>query len=256
MTLADIRGATYTKTRGFVRDDDSEPAKAAGLAQETAMPKPEDANAELQAAEDEPVDEDGYRCEMPGPKKPAKKPKARKARPAPERTGPSLTELQGQILAIVGPLMDAEDAGDEKRAAQLADALEALGHDLDTKTDGYVHVIRRFESLASERKGAAADLAEMARADANRAKRIKARLLEAMEALGQDKAGHLHRVTLVAPSRNKVVVTGDVSDMPTRYTTTTLVTKPNKDAIEAALARGEALPFAELQPVAPHLRIK
>lgn len=124
-----------------------------------------------------------------------------------------------------------------------------------SKLDGYGSLVMENTARADALKAEAARIADLSKAHANRAAKLKERLHYFMETQGQSKleTGRF-KFTVCANPQPQLVVSAEAIDLPEQYRR--IEYKADNAAIRAALADGVKLPFALLGDRGTHLRIK
>jgi len=146
-------------------------------------------------------------------------------------TGGDITELESQIDAL----------------ATKADSLPAAFDDL-------MGLVRDIEARAEARKAEAKRLADRAKRDEATAAWFKSQILRVMMGAGaKTMETPRFRLTVAQPGGKPALEI--VAEVPDQFTEVVTEVVPNKDAIRAALDRGETLPFAHYVPKQPYLRV-
>lgn len=118
--------------------------------------------------------------------------------------------------------------------------------DLPAKVDSIQFVITRMASAAEMFKAEADRYAKVAKGLEAGQTRLKAYVKDGMIFRGiTELEGQNNRFQL-SNGRDRLVL--DLEKLPEVYTTPTFGREPNKEAIEAALKRGEVIPGAHLEP--------
>ena len=160
----------------------------------------------------------------------------------------------GTLFEIVGDFQRLYDiAADGTDPQLLEDTLEALTLDLSDKTAGYVAVINQLDMEAAKADLLAKQFAEKRDARKNAVKRIKERLIVAMDALGEKEipAGDFTIKIVGNGGKQPLKITGDVPEQFNK-----VIIEPDNDKIRDALAKGEKLDFAHLEERGRHITIK
>lgn len=124
---------------------------------------------------------------------------------------------------------------------EMADTLEGLEHDFNTKVESTALVIKEYSAKAVAIKTQIDALSDLKRVADNNVERLKNYLREEMEKAGIAKVdGTLAKVTLGKPSE-VVSITGEV---PEEYQKVTV--SEDKTKIKAALKAGESVTGAVL----------
>ena len=131
--------------------------------------------------------------------------------------------------------------------------LEVLTTDLEKKSAGYVAVINQLQMEQDKADELAKEFTAKRDARKNAIKRMKERLIMAMDALGTKElpAGNFTIKIQGNGGQQPLAVTGDV---PEEYTKITIET--DNDKIREALKEGKELDFAHLEPRGRHISIK
>ena len=168
----------------------------------------------------------------------------------------NLYELTQEMIELDDLLASADDPDDPAIAEAIERALELHGA-RESKVDAYCALIAEINARAAARKAEAQRLADSARVAENNVKRLKARLLEAFNAMGIGKLETERFTVSVANNGGKAPLEIDPeidpATLPKEYQRITI--SPDSDAIRAALATTK-LPFAKLGERGQHVRIK
>jgi len=161
-----------------------------------------------------------------------------------------IAALDDLIDDLEGDVTGQEDAV----AAFLAENDVALTE----KVEGYARLIREHEARAAALKEEAERITALRKTSENRAKWLKARLVEAFDGLDIKKLQTATHVVSVANNGGKipVEVNVDTADLPDAYVRTTVKTAPDLDALRDALTAGADIPGVQLGQRGRSLRIK
>ena len=161
---------------------------------------------------------------------------------------------QSTLFEIVGDFQRLyEIATDGTDPQLLEDTLEALTMDLTDKSAGYVAVINQLDMEAAKADELAKAFAEKRDARKNAIKRMKERLIMAMDALGTKElpAGNFTIKIQGNGGQQPLKITGDVPENFNK-----VIVEPDNDKIRTALKEGKELDFAHLEPRGRHITIK
>ena len=140
----------------------------------------------------------------------------------------------------------------------FADTLEGIQGEFNEKADSLACFIKSLKAEADDIKAEAAALKE--REAAKRVDRLRAYLLEQMEAIGVRKIESPRNVISVAKSPARLVVDGDFTRWAEKSGRDDLLTykapEPNKTAIKDAIKAGAEIPFAHMEDDGKSLRIR
>lgn len=146
------------------------------------------------------------------------------------------------------------DLGADPEDEQLfLDTLEGLDFELELKADDYAAVIAEFTAHADKVQKEIDRLTGMKKAAENSVKRMKERLLKAMQETGKDKIKtDLHTFSIQKNGGKQALdIFGDVPDEYLK-----VVYEKDADKIREDLQAGKELPFARLLERGVHLRIR
>lgn len=170
----------------------------------------------------------------------------------------TLLDISDDMATLNDLLFEAGgDVSDPQVEQYVAEWMEEIDNDFNTKVDNYCTFIRQLELESAARKEEAERLLKRVKADENTVKSLKWRLKSVMEQRGLKKAGG-KRTASVVPNGGKVPV--EIDDnvnpeaLPPRFQKVTVTL--NKDAVRDALAEGEELQFARFGLPGTHLRIR
>lgn len=151
--------------------------------------------------------------------------------------------------------VDGDISGAEEAVAAFLAENDA---DLATKVDNYAALIVECEARAALRKSEAKRMADLAKTDEARARWLKQRLQEALDAIGETRVdGPRYRVTVQANGgKAPVCVPDDVDALPAAFVRTKVVRDADKDAIRKALESGADVPGCSLGERGRGVRIK
>ena len=168
----------------------------------------------------------------------------------------SLFEIADELRALEGQLTETDDPQEQDKIIQQFLAVE--GSELATKLDNYAELINELEAIAKARKEQAKKLTDLAKANENKADRLRANLLWFLEQRGvnrQETQRHSLSVGKTGGKRPVSYVDNlDPATLPEKYQSVKV--EVNKDAVRSDLESGEQLPFAVLGDRQTILRIK
>ena len=157
------------------------------------------------------------------------------------------------LYVLTGELSQIQQLADDGvPMAQLADTLELINAEFDSKIDACLMVIANLQAEADMCKAEAQAFSERKKAAESQVESLKRYVKDCMAKSGKDKAGSVKQATLTKPC--KVVQISDESALPASFCTMSI--KIDKRAIESALKGGELVSGAELVDSEPGLRIK
>lgn len=173
---------------------------------------------------------------------------------------PTLLEISEDILALEALIDDCTTEDGELVMQPEADRVLAnwfseLMEDRDRKLDNYGALVREMLMRAAARKEEMSRLAARVKADETKAKYLKQRLLEFLDA---------HRIQKIETRRYKFSCRGngglqpldkpeDPTSLPEEYQRK--IIEADAEAIRAALATGVEIPGCSLKPRGRHLQI-
>jgi hypothetical protein len=175
-------------------------------------------------------------------------------------------EAAPRALWTIGDDLEALDAllsevgGDVTEEAAEA-AVEAwfaeLREEESAKLDRYGRFLASLDTRAKLLRDEVRRCEAAARAEENKSKRLRDRLLAYLQASGEtSRTSTLYRFTVArAGGAAGLDVDVPVEQLPERFRETVTTYKARSDAIRAALAAGEALPFARLRERGVYLKI-
>ena len=163
----------------------------------------------------------------------------------------TLYELTSEYLALLEMAEDPEVGLDV-----LNDTLEGLTGEIEDKAEGYACVIKELEAEASKFDTEITRLTAQRDRYNSQIKRMKESLMTSMVAMGKTKIPTLHFKVSVANNGGlqPLFVDPDLSKLPEEY----IIREPKADnkKIRDALASGQQLEFAHLEPRGKHLSIR
>jgi hypothetical protein len=132
-------------------------------------------------------------------------------------------------------------------AQTIADTLESIGGELETKAQSVAFVIRHLEANAATMKEWAKTAGLRAQAELSRADSLRAYLAHAMQACSISKISGPGIALSFRASH--VVVFDALALIPERYmhTPEPVAPSPDKEAIKSAIRLGEAVPGAHIE---------
>lgn len=138
----------------------------------------------------------------------------------------------------------------------LNDTLEGLTGEIEDKAEGYACVIKELEAEAGKFDAEITRLTLQRDRYNSQVKRMKETLMASMIAMGKTKIPTAHFKVSVANNGGlqPLFVEPDLTKVPEEY----LIREPKADnkKIRDALAKGEELAFAHLEPRGQHLSIR
>lgn len=157
------------------------------------------------------------------------------------------------LYEITGAWLDVYNLDDVDEDVWF-DTLESIEGELEVKADGYAKLIKEFEYESAKFKAEAKRLAEKQKVYENRAKRMKERLYQSMEATGiKEIPNELFKIKIQANGGVAPLIIKEGVEIPAEYQI--VRTDINNDAIREALKTKE-LDFAYLGERGSHLVIK
>lgn len=129
----------------------------------------------------------------------------------------------------------------------VADTLESLAGDIETKAQSVAHMVRQLEANAAAVKQWAKEASERAKATEARAERLREYLSSNMQACG------ITRIegpgVVLSWRKSHAVVIDDEAQIPAAYMRTKPAPppEPDKPAIAAAMKLGELVPGARIE---------
>ena len=148
------------------------------------------------------------------------------------------------------------DISDPAIDEAITEWIEEMDSDLKGKVDGYAAYVTELLALAAARNDEAKRLKERAKVNENAAKRLKDRLLWALQERGIDKVETLRYTVSVstAGGMQKLDVQVPAEELPPRFQKVTI--DADNKAIREAIAAGEEVDGATLMERGTVLRIK
>ncbi|MGB1125796.1 MAG: siphovirus Gp157 family protein [Phycisphaeraceae bacterium] len=161
-----------------------------------------------------------------------------------------MREIDHLLATLEGDISD--PAIDEA----ITEWIEEMDSDLKGKVDGYAAYVTELLALAAARNDEAKRLKERAKVNENAAKRLKDRLLWALQERGIDKVETLRYTVSVstAGGMQKLDVQVPAEELPPRFQKVTI--DADNKAIREAIAAGEEVDGATLMERGTVLRIK
>lgn len=161
-----------------------------------------------------------------------------------------MREIDHLLATLEGDISD--PAIDEA----ITEWIEEMDSDLKGKVDGYAAYVTELLALAAARNDEAKRLKERAKVNENAAKRLKDRLLWALQERGIDKVETLRYTVSVstAGGMQKLDVQVPAEELPPRFQKVTI--DADNKAIREAIAAGEDVDGATLMERGTVLRIK
>lgn len=162
--------------------------------------------------------------------------------------------MSNTLFEIVGEFQQLYEIATDWTDPQLFDdTLEALTADLEAKSAGYVAVMEQLKMEADKAEEIVKRYQAARIARDNAIKRMKERLLIAMDALGKKElpAGDFTIKIQKNGGKQPLTITGDVPESFSK-----VIVEPDNEKIREALAKGEELDFAHLEERGRHVVIK
>lgn len=166
--------------------------------------------------------------------------------------------MKATLFDIVGEFQQLYEmaTSEEEQAEQVfLDTLDSLMGELETKGSGYVAVINRLEAEQAKAEEIAKAYSAVAKSRKNNIKRMKDKLLYAMDLLGKTEipAGDLTIKVKKNGGLQPLVITGDVPENMNKITI-----EPDNDKIRAFLKEQPdgMCDFAFLEERGRHIEIK
>ena len=149
---------------------------------------------------------------------------------------------------------------DEIPEDAFADTLEGIQGEFNEKADNIACFIKALKADADGIKAEAAALKERENAKRAKADRLRAYLLEQMQAIGTRKIESSRNVISLAKTAPKMVVDDNFTSWAEANGRDDLLTykqpEPNKSAIKDVIQAGEEIPFAHIEEGGQSLRIR
>ncbi|MBR3339171.1 MAG: siphovirus Gp157 family protein [Lachnospiraceae bacterium] len=162
--------------------------------------------------------------------------------------------MSNTLFEIVGEFQQLYEIATEGTDPQLLDdTLEVLTADLEAKSAGYVAVMEQLKMEANKAEEIVKRYQAAKIARDNAIKRMKERLLIAMDTLGKKElpAGDFTIKVQKNGGKQPLTITGDVPESFSK-----VIVEPDNEKIRVALAKGEELGFAHLEERGRHVVIK
>jgi hypothetical protein len=167
----------------------------------------------------------------------------------------SLYQIQNELMPLLE--MSQQENMETEMAEAFREHTAALIEAFDAKADDYAALIRTCESRADERLVEAERLQTLAARDKALADRLRNTLLEAMQATGRKRVETSRFALSVVQNGGKIPVQiHDETALPEQFKIPVWSTKIDKEAIRAALERGEAIDGAALGQRGTRLSLK
>lgn len=172
-----------------------------------------------------------------------------------------LYEITGDVLALESLLLESGGEWTPEAEALFAEVEGSL----ETKVDGYASLIREWELDAEKWKAEEERVALHRKARENAAKRLKARLVEQLVAMGREKVETERFKVAVQRAPSSVEVLVDAAILPPQFRREIPATiEADKTALRAALKLADdptdltvdGLAIARLNPGSPYLRVR
>lgn len=159
------------------------------------------------------------------------------------------------LYILTGELSQIQQLADDGvPMEQLADTLELISAEFDSKIDACLMVIANLQAEADMCKAEAQAFSERKKAAENQIESLKRYVKDCMAKSGKDKAGNIKQATLTKP--RKVLQIADESLLPEQYRAQIISYTTDKKAIEQALKDGTDVAGAALVDSDYGLRIK
>jgi len=139
------------------------------------------------------------------------------------------------------------DAGGEI-SPEIETRLAHFEASLTTKADSIAYVLDHLDAEAIYWKAKASDMQKLARSFSNAHERLKDRVKFAMRKMGATEIKGDEQTFSLSDSRKKLVIF-DQEKVPDSFLKETIVTEPDKYAIESSLKAGIEVPGCMLEPV-------
>ena len=158
-----------------------------------------------------------------------------------------------QLTAEYQALLSFGDSDDPDDQRAFLDTLEGLTGEIEIKADSYAVVIDELKAQHDKVKAEKERLSRIEKAIDNNIKRMKDRIKDAMIAMGKKEIKtDLH--TFKIQNNGGVQPLAITGDVPDKYTK--VIIEADNEKIREALANGEVLDFAHLEPRGTQLRIR
>lgn len=144
--------------------------------------------------------------------------------------------------------------GEDVDQQTFDDTLEAITGELEVKSAGYVAVIQQLDMEAKKAKELEQKFRDIKQSRENVIKRMKDRLLYAMNELDKKEIPAGDFTIKVQANGGKAPMVVDEELVPDSYRK--VILEVDKDKIRKALDEGEELTFAHLEPRGKHIAIK
>ena len=161
----------------------------------------------------------------------------------------TLYELTAEYQALLS-LGDSDDPEDQRA---FLDTLEGLNGEIEQKADSYAVVLAELKAQREKVKAEKERLGRIEKAIENNERRMKERIKDAMIAMDKREIKtDLHTFKIQNNGGiQPLTITGDVPDKYTK-----VIIEADNEKIREALANGEVLDFAHLEPRGTQLRIR
>lgn len=171
---------------------------------------------------------------------------------------PTLYDITEDMRALDGLLAEAGgDVSDDQVESAIDEWLAELTGARDTKIDGYLCYIAERKARAVAKRGEVLRLEKSARVDENAVDRLRARLRQYMEALGEQQIRtSRHTVTLAKAGKPRLVIDVDPKDLPDSLRRVLVSFEPDKRLIRQTLEEGNEVQGCRLEPGTSTLRIR
>ncbi len=173
-------------------------------------------------------------------------------------TKKTIFDIVGDFQALDDLLDEAGgDVSEEQTAQAVEEFLAELQGSFEDKADGYARVIDDFKGRSATLKAEADRCAAMAKAEANKAKRLAGLLEQAMRMTGQRRIKTaLHVFAIQKHGGKRKLDIHAPCDVPWQFVVTKKVSEISKDAIRAAIEAGQVVPGCILMEQGESLRIR
>ena len=167
----------------------------------------------------------------------------------------TLYEITEDVRALENLMIElGGEVTDESDLEAVESWFSSLGEGLSNKLDNYAALVKEVESRGQARLEEARRMKRLAEADISLGKRLKERMMWALDMLGHRRIDTDRFRVTVAKNGGKLPLHID-DEVPGDFMKTVEVTSPDSEKIRAALADGSSLGFAKLGERGRTLRI-
>lgn len=167
----------------------------------------------------------------------------------------TLYEIVGDELCLMQLLTESGgDISDPEVAEAFDQWFAEVSENLEEKIESYCRVIRELEVKRDARLAESKRIADMAATDKRSVDSMKARLRDAMIAIGREKIETRSFKLSVVRNGGKLPLNVDEDSIPEEYLT--YIPRPDTDRIRTELEAGGTLPFASLGERGRNVRIR